>query len=92
MATATASKQKTQTTKKTAKSKQSAAEEQTMYKWEPTAITAEERSQMIAEAAYYRAEKRGFDPEGQVQDWLEAESEVDAILRKFTPESAEVSD
>ena len=36
---------------------------------------------MIAEAAYYHAEKRGFAPGGELQDWLEAESEVTALLR-----------
>jgi hypothetical protein len=34
---------------------------------------------MVAEAAYYRAQRRGFrgDP---VRDWTEAEAEIDAIL------------
>jgi hypothetical protein len=31
---------------------------------------------MIAEAAYYRAEKRGFQPGYEVSDWVEAESEI----------------
>jgi len=31
---------------------------------------------MIAELAYYRAERRGFAPGGELQDWLEAEAEV----------------
>ena len=31
---------------------------------------------MIAEAAYYRAEKRGFAPCGDFRDWLEAEREI----------------
>ncbi len=31
---------------------------------------------MIEEAAYYRAEKRGFVPGLETQDWCEAESEV----------------
>jgi hypothetical protein len=30
---------------------------------------------MIAEAAYYRAEKRGFQPGNDFLDWLEAERE-----------------
>jgi hypothetical protein len=37
---------------------------------------------MIAEAAYFRAEARGFEGGDSVRDWLEAEAEVDAILRK----------
>ena len=31
---------------------------------------------MIAEAAYYRAESRGFSPGLQMEDWLEAEKEI----------------
>jgi hypothetical protein len=30
----------------------------------------------IAEAAYYRAQTRGFAPGGEVQDWLAAEQDV----------------
>jgi len=33
-------------------------------------------NQKIAEAAYYRAEKRGFAPGHEVEDWLEAEKEI----------------
>ena len=40
------------------------------------AITPEERYQLIAEAAYYRAERRNFADGDEVQDWLEAEAEV----------------
>ncbi|MFU8789017.1 MAG: sterol desaturase family protein [Methylobacter sp.] len=31
---------------------------------------------MIAEAAYYKAEKRGFSPGDELRDWLEAKSEI----------------
>jgi hypothetical protein len=31
---------------------------------------------MIREAAYYRAEKRGFAPGHEFLDWLEAEREI----------------
>ena len=47
-----------------------------------TPLTPEERSQMIAEAAYYRAEQRGFYPEGHDQDWFEAEMIVDSMLSR----------
>jgi hypothetical protein len=30
----------------------------------------------IAEAAYYKAEQRGFEPGGEEKDWLEAEAEL----------------
>ena len=40
----------------------------------------EDRYRMIAEAAYFRAERRGFEPGSEVCDWLAAEIEVDDIL------------
>ena len=36
---------------------------------------------MVAEAAYYRAEKRGFAPGKELDDWLEAEKEIEALTR-----------
>jgi hypothetical protein len=45
-----------------------------------SAVTPEERQQMIALAAYLRAERRGFTPGAEMSDWLEAEAEVDARL------------
>ncbi|HLA72200.1 MAG TPA: DUF2934 domain-containing protein [Steroidobacteraceae bacterium] len=39
-----------------------------------------QRATLIAKAAYYRAEKRGFAPGHEAEDWLAAESEVDAKL------------
>jgi len=38
------------------------------------------RSALIAETAFFRAEKRGFAPGNELEDWLAAESEVDAKL------------
>jgi hypothetical protein len=46
------------------------------------AITPEERTALIAEAAYLRAEKREFTAGSEWDDWLEAEAEVDAALRR----------
>ncbi len=46
------------------------------------AITAEERWRMVAEAAYFIAEKRGFQNGDPAQDWIEAEKQIDAILGK----------
>jgi len=54
-----------------------------------TPLTLEDRSQMIAEAAYFRAEQRGFYPEGHEQDWLEAEKLVDSMLSRGKRELAE---
>jgi hypothetical protein len=39
-------------------------------------LAAEELREMIAEAAYYRAERRGFNGGFELEDWLEAEAEV----------------
>lgn len=42
----------------------------------------EDRHNMIATAAYYHAEQRGFDGVSEMQDWLEAEAEIDAPIKK----------
>ena len=39
-------------------------------------LTFDERWALIALAAYFRAEKRGFAPGRELQDWLEAEREI----------------
>ena len=39
-----------------------------------------ERYERIAEVAYHRAEQRGFVPGNELDDWLAAEQEVDALL------------
>jgi len=44
------------------------------------AVSDDVRRQMIAEAAYLRAEQRGFAPGYESEDWLLAEREVDALL------------
>ncbi|MGQ0546536.1 MAG: DUF2934 domain-containing protein [Betaproteobacteria bacterium] len=36
----------------------------------------EEARARIAEAAYYLAERRGFAPGGEVEDWLAAEAQI----------------
>jgi hypothetical protein len=46
----------------------------------PTGPTQQQRRQMIADAAYRRAELRGFSRGNEVQDWLAAEREVDSAL------------
>jgi hypothetical protein len=43
-------------------------------------ISSEERWKMIAIAAYHKAENRGFAPGGELQDWAEAEQEVDELI------------
>ena len=48
-----------------------------------TAVTNEERHQLIAEAAYFRAERRNFLPGFELEDWFGAEAEVEAKLLKI---------
>ena len=36
-----------------------------------------DRRLRIATAAYYLAERRGFNSSDEIQDWLEAEAEID---------------
>lgn len=40
------------------------------------------REAMIAESAYFRSAHRGFEPGHEVDDWLAAESEIDAALAR----------
>jgi hypothetical protein len=44
-------------------------------------ISDDVRRGMIAEGAYLRAERRGFAPGYEEEDWLAAEAEVDALLK-----------
>jgi len=46
----------------------------------PAYVTNEERWRMVAEAAYHKAEKRGFATGHETDDWLAAEQEIDALL------------
>ena len=93
----TGEKRKPSTTQKASHGKQGSTgstakpKNEKLTKLQSTGITPDERSQMIAEAAYYRAERRGFNPGGQVKDWLEAELEVDAKLSKAAQKSGELS-
>lgn len=47
------------------------------------AVSAGQRQQMIAEAAYFRAERYGFNRRDRTVNWLEAEAEVDARLSQM---------
>ena len=44
------------------------------------AYDAETRRQMIEEAAYYIAQRRGFETGHELEDWLDAERDVDARI------------
>jgi hypothetical protein len=43
-------------------------------------VSHEERWRMVAEAAYYIAQRRGFVGGDALADWVAAEAEVDAKL------------
>ena len=43
---------------------------------------SESREARIAEAAYWRAERRGFEPGHDIDDWLHAEREIDSRQSK----------
>jgi hypothetical protein len=75
--------QQTQSSKKASASKQTAAEKAAAKATvatheEEQGAAAEERHSMIAETAYLIAEQRGFQGDLSLQDWLQAEAEVDA--------------
>ncbi len=43
-------------------------------------VSADERMRLVAEAAYFKAEKRAFAGGSALRDWIEAEAEIDALL------------
>jgi hypothetical protein len=50
-----------------------------------TTVDPEFRHEMIATAAYYIAEQRGFEPGHEVDDWYAAAAAVDATLARVPP-------
>lgn len=79
------------------KKKATPAGAQPAPKSEPTEVTAahlerreipsfsESREARIAEAAYWRAERRGFTAGQELDDWLAAEKEVDRDVASRKP-------
>jgi hypothetical protein len=41
---------------------------------------------MIEQAAFFRAERRGFAPGHEFEDWLAAEAEIAALVPAAAPE------
>ncbi|MEZ5614949.1 MAG: DUF2934 domain-containing protein [Rhodocyclaceae bacterium] len=58
----------------------SAAPRQRIARTAPGGHDEVERRRFIAEAAYFRAEQRGFAEGGELADWIAAEAEIDALL------------
>jgi hypothetical protein len=46
----------------------------------PAPVSIPSREQLIAEAAYYRAERRNFAGGREMDDWLAAEEEIDSLI------------
>jgi hypothetical protein len=46
---------------------------------------AEAKRRLIAEVAYLSAERRGFSPGYELDDWLQAEQEVEASMEALEP-------
>ena len=45
-------------------------------------LSPAERRKMIAETAYYLAQKRGFTGGNELSDWMAAEKQVDTLVAK----------
>ena len=43
-------------------------------------VSSAQRDEMIAVASYFRAERRGFAPGRDVEDWCEAAAVIDRLL------------
>ena len=66
-----------------AKAKVTSTDRTTSVTRPPQTISADDRRRMIAEAAYYRAERRGFANGDPVTDWLAAEAEIEGRLNRI---------
>jgi hypothetical protein len=47
---------------------------------QPSTVPAEQRRNYVEMAAYYIAERRGFAPGNPLEDWVQAEAEIDRLL------------
>lgn len=57
------------------------SEAKTVGGWEAQSVDESQLKEMIAVAAYFRAEQRGFAPGDELGDWLQAEAEYQAGVR-----------
>jgi hypothetical protein len=65
---------KKKTTRKTPAKKQRLGEKKSLEQVQAERVSQDERARWIAEAAYFRAESRGFVPGAELEDWLAAEA------------------
>ena len=68
--------------KKKAAVKKAVAKKRVAAKIAAPSISNKDRYEMISTMAYYRSEKRGFEPGRSVDDWLECERLVDEMISK----------
>jgi len=47
-------------------------------------VTPEERQRYVSEAAFFIAERRGFSGGSELDDWLQAEAQIDQLLAGTT--------
>jgi Protein of unknown function (DUF2934) len=45
-----------------------------------SALSPDDRGELVRQTAYFLSERRGFDPRRDIENWLEAERQVDAGL------------
>ena len=57
-----------------------ASKPNSILKSSATPIAPETRRLMVAEAAYYIAENRGFESGREAEDWLLAEKQIETVL------------
>jgi len=74
-------KKKKPVAKKAIKAKSAVKRKTVTTKKKKPVISREERSAMIAVHAYFKAESIGFPGGSDMERWLEAEREIDAILK-----------
>lgn len=55
-----------------------------------TSVADAARQKMISDAAYYRAQKRGFAPGRELDDWLAAEAEITDYFLEQQPAASEL--
>ena len=48
-------------------------------------LSNEDLYKLVQETAYFKAKARGFEPGGEIQDWIEAEREVRERMRAGAP-------
>lgn len=48
----------------------------------PASVEPERRHEWIAQAAYFLAERRSFEPGFELQDWYAAEQEIDGLIAR----------